>query len=151
MDVSIVPVGLEASSEPISFSGLEPKFQFAKDEDGLIKSSKGVSSLASRVLYYLFTSQGSDPLHPQAGGSINRLVGSVGDRASFSVRISRAIIEVEDTIRAQQSSEVSLGSMDSRLKSIKLLSLEFPTPDSANITILILAESGKSGAVMVEV
>ena len=151
MDIGIVPVGLEPSTEPTSFSGLEPKFKFATDSKSILVPSPDLSTLASRVLYYLFTTKGSNPIDLQAGGGINRLVGSAGDRASFAVRISRAMLSVEDTIRKEQSAALTNKSTDTRLKSLKLLSITYPTQDSASITILILAESGKTGAIHVEV
>lgn len=150
MDISIVPEGLEPSESPTSFSPLKPNFVFGTDESGEIVKASGLSALASRVLYLLFTTKGSDPLRPQLGGSIGRLAGS-SDSASFSTVFSRALIDIEESMLREQRNSFTPGDQDAVLKSVNLVSISFPTNDSAQVSILIVAESGKTGLLHLEV
>ena len=150
MDISVVPKGLEPSATPESFQALSPKFVFGVDEDGAVVKSSGLSSLASRVLYYLFTTKGSDPLRPQLGGGVTKLVGA-SDVAGFSTSFARALIEVESALIEEDSQSLSTRPLDSRLKNIKMTGLRIANGDTAIVSILIVAESGKTGLLHLEV
>lgn len=150
MDISIVPEGLEASENPQSFQALKPKFVFGTDGDGSVVKASGLSSLASRVLYLLFTTKGSDPLRPQLGGSLSKLVGS-SDIAGFSTTFSRSLIDVENALVEEDSQSLSSKPLDSRLRSLKMTGLQIANGDTAIVSILIVAESGQTGLLHLEV
>lgn len=151
MDVSIVPVGLDPSSEPQSFGPVQPKFKFGRNSDGTIVPASGLSFLASRVIFYLLTDQGADPVNPQLGGSIGPAGTLAADRPSFAVNFTRSVLDVQDSMKEQQANSFTSNDADSRLASIRIMSIDFPTPDSANVSILITSESGKSGLFHLEV
>ena len=150
MHISIVPEGLEPSESPTSFSPLKPNFVFGVDSRGEIAKATGLSALASRVLYLLFTTKGSDPLRPQLGGSLGRLAGA-SDSAGFSTVFSRALIDIEESMLQEQKKSFSPSNQDETLRAINLVSINFPTNDSAQVSILIVAESGKTGLLHLEV
>lgn len=151
MDISIVPEGMPASGAPASFGPFKPMFEFGTDSEGRIVPATELSSLASRVVYYLLTTKGADPVRPQLGGSVGTPGSANFDKASFAVQIARAILDVQDGIVEEQKNSFSSGSPASKLKSLRLVSIDYPTPDSVAVSILITSESGESGLFHLEV
>ena len=166
-DLSVVPVGFniavnelyssdqELPEGPISFVS-KPMFEFfrlpnSSNTDTETASLSGISLLASRVLYNLFSPIGGYALDTSKGSRIESLLGSTTDRVTTSVILTSTIQEVESDLLNANSSFFIGSNLDEQLKSLKIVNIEYPSEDTLILTIRITSQSDKVASLQVEV
>jgi hypothetical protein len=122
------------------------KLSLVVDENGVVQSSSGADSLASKVIRILFTRKGSDLLDPDKGSIVASLAGSVFNRLTVKEQIVSSVRDVEKYIMDNQASLVLPG--DERLRSIEVESIEVGV-DSVILRIIVRSFASRATATVV--